>query len=116
MKMKKHHKGFHFLIFLAVFAGVTAVVMLLWNALIPSIIGWSAVTYWQSAGLLVLSRLLLGGIGHWRNGAMMMAGKKGRGPGHLHNMSPEARREFIRRRMADFCDCDPRETSTKNEE
>lgn len=109
--MKKGHKGFHLLVFLAVFAAAVAVVMLLWNALIPAIIGWSAITYWQAAGLLVLCRLLLGGIGHLRNGMFMGGPHKKRVMEEMHRkfhgMSPDQRRDFIRRRMEEFRD--PRE-------
>ncbi len=38
-------------------------VMLLWNAIIPSVVGWGALTYLQSVGLLLLSRILMGRIG-----------------------------------------------------
>jgi hypothetical protein len=37
------------------------VVMLLWNALLPSLFGLHTVTYWQSVGMLLLARLLVGG-------------------------------------------------------
>ena len=43
----------------AILAGVTALVMWLWNLLVPAIIGWKAVTYWQALGLLVLTNLLI---------------------------------------------------------
>lgn len=106
---KPMHKFVHTLIFIAVVASVAALVMVLWNALIPSIIGWSAINYWQAAGLLVLSKLLLGGFGHhwmyhfgnhWRGDH-----HKGRGEGfrHMHeamkDMSRDERREFIRERF-----------------
>ncbi len=41
----------------------SAVVMLLWNSLLPEIFGVKAITYWQAAGVLVLSKILFGGIG-----------------------------------------------------
>lgn len=107
--MNKKKKFFGILIFLAVFAAATAIVMLLWNALIPSIIGWTCINYWQAAGLMLLSRLLLGGFGGFR--------KFGRF-GHHHrghhkmkrkemiafrekmkDMSRDERREYIRERM-----------------
>ena len=46
------------------------VVMLLWNALLPSLFGVRPLHYLQAAGLLVLSRVLLGGLrahGPWRH-------------------------------------------------
>ena len=107
--MNKKKKFFGILIFLAVFAAAAAIVMLLWNALIPSIIGWTCINYWQAAGLMLLSRLLLGGLGGFR--------KFGRF-GHHHrghhkmkreemiafrekmkDMSRDERREYIRERM-----------------
>ncbi|HUL56507.1 MAG TPA: hypothetical protein VLT60_05880 [Usitatibacter sp.] len=51
-------------------------VMWLWNWIVPAVIGWKAIDFWQAAGLLVLTRLLVGfrGFGwhhhrhgHWRN-------------------------------------------------
>ena len=38
-------------------------VMLLWNWLIPSIVGWRALTFWEALGLLALCRILFGGFG-----------------------------------------------------
>ncbi len=60
---RRMHRVVHTLIFIAVAAAVVAIIMLLWNTLIPSIIGWSAINYWQAAGLFILSKLLLGGFG-----------------------------------------------------
>ena len=41
---------------------VSAVVMLLWNCIIPGISSVSAITYWQAMGLLILCRILFGGF------------------------------------------------------
>lgn len=38
-------------------------VTLLWNAILPALFGWPALTFWQGLGLLVLCRILFGGIG-----------------------------------------------------
>lgn len=46
----------------AVVALVTVVVEHLWNWLMPSIFGLRMITYWEAMGLLVLSKLLLGGF------------------------------------------------------
>jgi O-antigen/teichoic acid export membrane protein len=43
-------------------------VMLLWNAILPSLFSVHSVTYWQSVGLLVLARILLGGGLGYRRG------------------------------------------------
>ena len=52
-------------------AGV--VVMSLWNWLVPSVFGWHSIGFWQALGLLLLSKILLGGFyggprrdRHWR--------------------------------------------------
>lgn len=51
---------------------ITWVVMQLWNALLPDVItGVSPIGYWQALGMLVLSRILFGGLcgggySHWR--------------------------------------------------
>lgn len=42
-----------------VFSGL---VMFLWNRIIPAISSFSALTYWQAMGLLVLCRVLFGGF------------------------------------------------------
>lgn len=43
-------------------AGFGGVVMLLWNWLMPSLFGWHALTFPQAVGLLVLGRILFGGM------------------------------------------------------
>jgi hypothetical protein len=47
-----------------------SIVMLLWNALLPAVLGVSAITFWQALGILVLSKILFGGFsgghGHHR--------------------------------------------------
>ncbi|MBI5060044.1 hypothetical protein HZB60_09740 [candidate division KSB1 bacterium] len=47
---------------LLVFGGA---VMLLWNAILPPLVGVGQLSFWQAVGLLVLSKLLFGGT-HWR--------------------------------------------------
>ena len=96
MKTKKHL--LHLLLGLVMIAGVSLVVMLLWNWLIPHIFGGLAINYWQALGLLVLSRILLGGRGwHWRRFGHH------RGDHNLirekwMKMSPEERKELINKR------------------
>jgi len=54
---------------LAMCAVLGLAVMLLWNALMPQIFALPQIGYWQAVGLLVLGRLLFGGIGGggWRH-------------------------------------------------
>lgn len=47
------------LFFLLIFS---AVVMLLWNAILPEVLQVRTISYWQAAGLLVLCRILFGGF------------------------------------------------------
>ncbi len=39
------------------------VVMLLWNALLPDLFNAPVITFWQGAGLFILSRILFGSFG-----------------------------------------------------
>ena len=48
------------------FVGITGLLTVgLWNLLLPSIFGLPAISFWQALGLLLLSRLLFGGLGGW---------------------------------------------------
>lgn len=47
---------------LSVPAAGAAIVMLLWNALLPALCGFAAVTYWQALGLLALGLTLSGAM------------------------------------------------------
>jgi len=56
-----------------VVAALGALVMALWNALLPALFGLPVIGFWQALGLLLLSKLLLGGLrggpgarAHWR--------------------------------------------------
>ena len=66
------------------------VVMQLWNWILPPVVGWHPITFWQALGLLVLSKILFSGF---------------RGPGrHMYwrrrmmerweQMTPEEREKF----------------------
>jgi len=84
---------------LAVVAGFSAVVMLLWNWLIPALFGLGAVSFLQALGILVLCRILFGSFGgrcHLIHGGM-------RHDMHLLpekwlKMTPEERKDFIRKK------------------
>lgn len=84
--------GFILLAIIAVF-GFGAIVMLLWNALVPEIFHLPLITFWQALGLLVLSKLLFGGF---RGGGGF--GNRGRGKERLRQrwmtMTPEEREKF----------------------
>ena len=78
---------------LLAFIAFGLITMHLWNALMPVLFHLPQITFWQTVGLLILSRLILGGLGG-----------HGRGQGHHHcrrsidekweKMSPEEREKF----------------------
>jgi len=83
----------------AVLALVGLVVMQLWNALVPQLFHGPPLGYWQAVGLLLLSRLLFGGLrgrggwrGHWRQ----------RWHERWEQMTPEERAQ-LRERMLRRC-------------
>ena len=84
-------------IMLAAIAVFSVVVMLLWNALMPALFALPVLNYWQAAGLLILARLLFGGLGHGGlrggNDRLFHHGNKFREK--WMNMSAEERKEFI---------------------
>jgi hypothetical protein len=84
---------------LAALAGISYIVMLLWNGLLPEILHTGAITYWQAMGLLVLSKILFSGFGRGgRGGAPWMRNRME----HFKNMSPEERDRF-REEMRSRC-------------
>jgi hypothetical protein len=76
-------------LFLVIFGFV---VRWLWNWLMPALFGWRLISYWQALGMLVLSKILFGGMRggpgrpsrHWRR--RMMA--------RWEQMTPEEREKF----------------------
>jgi hypothetical protein len=71
--MGRHRAVKFVVIAVAAAAALGAIVMALWNALIPGLFGLHALDYWQGLGLLVLCRLLFGRFGrpggpgrHWQ--------------------------------------------------
>jgi hypothetical protein len=61
------------------------VVQHLWNAILPDLFGFPEVDFWQAVGLVVLSRLLFGGMG-----------PKGRGPFKRHGEFDRHRHQSVR--------------------
>jgi hypothetical protein len=54
--------------FIGMAAFVIWVLMLLWNWLMPDIFGLRLITFWESAGLLVMAKILFGGFHAGRKG------------------------------------------------
>lgn len=91
---------------LAVFSWV---VMLLWNALLPGLFGVRPLHFLQAAGLLVLSRILLGGLrghGPWRHRAWRE---------RWESLTPEER-ERLREKYARHCHWHGREDASENQQ
>lgn len=63
--MNTQHKKGKFLIAVLVIAGLFLlpyIVMLLWNGILPEVIGVKTITYWQAVGIFILCKLLFGGF------------------------------------------------------
>ena len=80
------------LIIAALLALLGLIVMLLWNALIPQLFHGPVLQYWQAIGLLVLCRLLFGGL----------RGHRHRWHGRWQQLTPEERAR-LRERFAGRC-------------
>ncbi|MDR2963407.1 MAG: hypothetical protein LBU90_07250 [Bacteroidales bacterium] len=103
----------HFLVpigFLAVVAGGSAAVMLLWNWLMPAIFGVNTISFWQALGLFALCRILFGNFRHKhhrRHG--LCCGKYKRNFHEAHEkwaeMTPEQREEFVAKRKEQWRKC-----------
>ncbi len=92
-------------VFVVFAVALSVAVMLLWNALMPTIFGLATLSYWQALGLFVLCRILFGRFG----------GGFGRGKNREHwhkqhspfrekwnKMTPEEQEAFIRKRHEKF--------------
>ena len=64
-------RGLKFALFAVVAVAVVgAVVMALWNALLPALFGLPAIGFWQALGLLLLSKILFGSFRGARGGGV----------------------------------------------
>jgi hypothetical protein len=75
------------------------IVQHLWNWLMPPLVGWHELTFWQALGLLALCRILFGGFGWHRARGFRFNGGMG---GRFGRMSPEERDRF-RQSVRDYC-------------
>ena len=114
-KMRGHHRGHHvgghrlakpLLLGVGIAALLGLLVMSLWNAVLPGVLGVKAIGFWQALGLLVLCRILFGGLG-------FRPGMFGVGRRRMHErwmqMTPEQREEFMQHRRARFDHHGPRD-------
>src|ERR1041385_8819797 len=68
-----------------------ALVMQLWNWLLPQLFAWPEINFWQALGLLALCRILFGGFGLRGRGRSCTWGRTG---GRCMQMTPEQRERF----------------------
>ncbi|WP_368543173.1 hypothetical protein [Enterobacter soli] len=94
----RHRMGKALAIGAIVFVVLGLLVMSLWNAILPAILGVNAIGFWQALGLLILCRILFGGLG-FRPG---MFGGHRRMHERWMKMSPEQREAFIQQRRGGF--------------
>ena len=81
---------------IAIAAGVFvfgSVVMLLWNGILPAVLGVSTITFWQALGILVLSKILFGGFGGGQ-GHHKWHGEEPAWKGKWMHLSPEEREKM----------------------
>ncbi|HKJ81899.1 MAG TPA: hypothetical protein VJ954_07740 [Ignavibacteriaceae bacterium] len=89
---------------IAIVAIFSAAIMILWNLLVPEIIGLKAINFWQAAGLFILTRILFGGFwGGKPHDRQINDFQRGN---HMREkwmkMSDEERKEFINKRREFF--------------
>jgi hypothetical protein len=98
-RKSKIGKGIGIFLCVIVLAAVfTFIVMSLWNAILPAVLGVKTITFWQALGILILSKILFGGFGggkgggHWKEKARSRW--RDRMENKWENMSPEDREKF----------------------
>ncbi len=94
MKHNRKAKGFLIVIaIIAMFFLVTAIVMWLWNGILPEVIGVKTITYWQAMGILILSKILFGGF-KGKGKKDFMDWKHEQWKARMDNFSPEEKEKF----------------------
>ena len=87
------------------------IVLHLWNWLLPPLFGWRLITFWQALGLLVLCRILFGGLGLHGSGRSNI---RRRMEERFEHLTPEER-ERCRQRMRDRFGFGPSTTENKGQ-
>jgi hypothetical protein len=91
MKHFRSRRALKFLALATLAVGVFGFgVMWLWNAVMPPLTGWHTLGFWQAVALLVLCRILFGGL-HGRGGGWHW---RHRIREKMEQMSPEERERF----------------------
>jgi len=115
--MRRPGSSFRFmfpLLFIAAALLFSAIVMALWNAILPGVTGVKQITFIQAMGILVLSKILFGGFrGGWRGGRGHYQWSKMEAK--WQDMTPEEREKF-KAEWTDRCGRRNRNQDIKNEE
>lgn len=73
---------------------ITALIMLLWNSLLPGIFNLPRIGYWQAMGLFVLSRILFGGFHFMRHDRRRLPSEQPESGDKFLNMTEEEKLQF----------------------
>lgn len=87
----KNRKYLCLLIIPLVIGGLGAIVMLLWNAILPELFEVNSISFWQALGLLILCKILFGGFGF---GGREKFGRGRRFRRKFQKMSEEEKQKF----------------------
>ncbi len=87
-------------IFIAIASALSALVMFLWNAILPEVVGVKPLTFWKAMGLLLLAKILFGGLGRFAGGKRHSKRRQWRNK--WMKMNPEERRE-AKSRWKEYC-------------
>ncbi|HPF96257.1 MAG: hypothetical protein R2802_12655 [Flavobacteriaceae bacterium] len=87
----KSKRKLFFIVPILILFGLSAIVMWLWNAILPNVVNVSSITYWQAMGILVLSKILFGGFGCGKHKHSM---QKKHWLHKMKQMTPEEREKF----------------------
>jgi hypothetical protein len=92
--MKRKRKKIYFVpfIIIGVIGILSAIVMLLWNNVLVEVVSVKQITYWQAAGLFILSKILFTSFRPGPPGGFRRAGPPWRNK--LMNLSDEERDQF----------------------
>lgn len=85
-------RPFFILIPIAILFAASAVVMLLWNSILPALFAFKVIGYWQAMGILILSKILFGNFcfGRRHHGHFMHPHLREK----LMNMTEEEKQQF----------------------
>jgi hypothetical protein len=87
------------------------IVLHLWNWLLPPLFGWREITLWQALGILVLCRILFGGLGMHGSARSRI---RRRMEERCEHLTPEER-ERLRQRMRERFGFGPSTSESKEQ-